>query len=222
MLNIVYDFDGTLTNKPIPEIKLLSKIGYTSQEFEDMFTEYKKNTDIYSSYYKLVLDLLTNSDLPNNDSSLTIGSNDIIFNTGLEDYLNQFKHNIKHYILSSGIQVYLENMVLAHYFIDIFGTTFKYDHAGNIIGVDNIITDEQKVDYIKKINVANNREELDCTNLVYVGDGITDYYAFKFVKENGGTSILVYLDDPPTDKRILDVVNISFKADFSNNSELNN
>jgi phosphoserine phosphatase len=218
MLNIVYDFDGTLTNKPIPVIKFISKLGYTNQEFELMI-EKTKDPNIYTSYFSVVLDLLINGKLPNNNETLAIGSKDIIYNNGLEEYLNEYT-NIKHYILSSGIQKYLENITIAKYFNNIYGTTFKYDSDGNIIDLDNIVTDEKKVDFIKAINKDNNRDELDCSNLIYIGDGITDYYALKFVKENGGTSILVYTDTKPNDQRLLDISNHVFKADYSSNSDL--
>lgn len=220
MLNIIYDFDGTLTNKPIPEIKFISKLGYTNQDFNTMISKAIANSDIYTGYYTVVLDLLLNGSLPNNDSTLTIGSNDVVYNTGLESYLNQYKDNIKHYILSSGIQVYIENTVLAHYFTGIYGTTFKYDNDSNIIDLDVILSDDKKVEIIKQINIDNGRQPLDSSNLLYIGDGMTDYYAFKFVKETGGTSIIIYTDEQPINDELIKVTNKAFKADYRPNSDL--
>ena len=41
----------------------------------------------------------------------------------------------------------------------------------------------------------NNIDETDCSNVMYVGDGLTDMYAFEYVKEHGGEAVLVYNDN---------------------------
>ena len=86
------------------------------------------------------------------------------------------------------------------------------------------MSDKNKVQAIKEICKINAISENDCSNIIYIGDGFTDYYAMEYVKNNGGITIFVYQDC--NDKDVLTmqekgVVSFSTLADFSIDSELN-
>lgn len=122
-------------------------------------------------------------------------------------------------MISSGLKVYLEKTKVAKYFKEIYATTFYYNEKKEFLNIKYLMSNENKVEAIENI-IKDNKT---CKNIIYIGDGLTDYDAMKYVKENGGTSILVYHDqkDPCinelTSKGVTTFVT---KADFSLDSEL--
>lgn len=63
------------------------------------------------------------------------------------------------------------------------------------------MSDKNKVVAIEEILKTIGNKDNDCSNVIYIGDGLTDYYAMKYIKEHGGTTIFVYQD--PNHKDIL-------------------
>ena len=45
------------------------------------------------------------------------------------------------------------------------------------------MSDKNKVIAIKEILQKNGIDNEDCSNIIYIGDGFTDYYAMDFVKK---------------------------------------
>jgi Putative Phosphatase. len=226
-IQIVYDFDGTLTPKSIPMFQILKENGFTEESFEKGIEEYRKlnDEDIYQSWFTNFLNVCNTVKLTN--ENIALGAKDVEYNPGLLTYfdnVNDLANNesvsLKHYIVSSGIKEYLKKTTIASYIENIFATTFKYDENNIARGIDYLAKDQKKVDAIKNINISNNREENDCTNLIYLGDGLTDYYAMDFVINHGGISILVTPNGNEPNEKLFNVSSAMFKADYSNNSEL--
>lgn len=87
------------------------------------------------------------------------------------------------------------------------------------------MSDKNKVIAIKEILKKNGINNEECSNIIYIGDGLTDYYAMKYIKEHGGTSIFVYQNLNNKDMQSIkknNVVDFYTKADFSENSDLYN
>lgn len=59
--------------------------------------------------------------------------------------------------------------------------------------------------------------------MLYIGDGLTDYYAMNFVKQNGGITIFVYQEEKDIEEiDEKDVVTFYTSGNFLPNSKLNN
>lgn len=119
----------------------------------------------------------------------------------------------------------MERTSISSLFVNIYATTFIYDSNREVTEVDYLMSDKNKVEAIKDIIRTIGNKTDDCQNIIYIGDGFTDYYAMEYIKRNGGTSIFVYKNEDNQDLRRLEeakVINFSAKADFSNNSELSN
>ena len=85
------------------------------------------------------------------------------------------------------------------------------------------MSDKNKVEAIKEIIRENGNK--DCSNIIYIGDGLTDFYAMEYVKKNNGTTIFVFQDENSKDMQSIkekDVVSFYAPADFSSDSKLNN
>ncbi len=218
-MKIIYDFDGTLTPRPIPKFKILEKCGINDEEYYKMFRELKisiqkNNLNLFEVFYNAFLKILKEAKINPTVDNLSYGSLDIEYNKGLIKFLKYtVDNNINNYLLSSGMKDYLNNTEVAKYFKEIYGTTFKLENDNYV--VDYLMTDENKVSVIKSITKGN------CKDVIYIGDGLTDLPAMEYVKNNGGISIfLVHNND------ILNKIDqsryISFltKPDYSSDSEL--
>ncbi len=228
---IIYDFDGTLTPYAMPKFEILEKCGMPNGAMNPKFMEMVKkqvsleNIDLYNALYKTFFQIIKNAHLSLTDDNFTLGADSVVYNKGVEDFLRFLTdNNISNYLLSSGLKVFLEQTRVAKFFDSIYATTFIYDNK-EAIGIDYLMSDKNKVEAIKDILKNMGNEKNDCRNIIYIGDGLTDYYAMKYVKRNGGITIFVYQDENNQDLKRLeadDVINFSAYADFSSDSELSN
>lgn len=224
-IQIIYDFDGTLTPKSVPFFPILKDAGVTEKEFYENVNKLKENgiSDVYENWFGAFIEILQNSNLEVHD--VTRGAKDIIFCEGVEEWFHNLKKecnsSINHYIVTSGIEEYLYASSISKYMTKIFGVTFHYENK-KLKEVEKLISDREKVDYIKKINQMNDRKEDDCTNLIYIGDGLTDYYAMDFVFHHGGISILVTPPSKEPEKKLFSISNFQCTADYRTDKELFN
>ena len=227
---VIFDFDGTLTPYPLPKFEILEKCGIEGEKINQFYLQVKKkaeseNKDLYLALYETYFEIIKNAGFKLIDSNLCLGSDNISYNKGVYDFLSDLqKNNVKNYLLSSGLKVFLDKIEIADLFSEIYATKFNYNQHGEIIGINYLMSDINKVEAIKKIISDNSNNQKDCSNVIYIGDGLTDYYAMEYVKNNKGTTIFVYYDEESKDMKIIkekDVVSFYMPADFSSNSILN-
>lgn len=227
---IIYDFDGTLTPFPIPKYSILEKCGikngianlkFLKLAYEKSIT---KNIDLYQAIYETYFEILKDAGYKLTDKNFILDANKVIYNNGVIDFLEMLsKNNIDNYLLSSGIKVYLENISISPYFKDIYATTFNYNNKKEITGIKYLMSDKNKVIAIKDILNKNGQNTNNCSNIIYIGDGLTDYYAMDYIKRHGGTTIFVYKNKNSKDVIAMkqkDVVSIYTKANYCKNSNL--
>ena len=228
---IIYDFDGTLTPYPITKFEVLDKCGLegginSPVLLKDIYEKIDNGMEQYEAIYTSFLDVIRKSDLELNDDNMSLGAEKMEYNSGVLEFLEWTKKKkIKNYLISSGVKVLLERTLVSQYFDDIYATTFKYNSNSRIVGIDYLMSDKKKVEIIKMILEANGRNGDDCSNVVYVGDGLTDLYAMEYVKSHGGRTVFVYLDEKSElleEAKKKDVVSLFAYADYSNGTELNN
>lgn len=229
---IIYDFDGTLTPYSLPKFEILEKSGIKDGAYNPKFIELvkkkakEKNIDLYESIYETYFEIITNAGYKLKDENFTMGYEKVEYNKGVEEYLSMLhKEKITNYLLSSGIKVYLKKISISSYFKEIYATKFTYNEELEVKGIEFLMSDKNKVKAIKEILKENNIENEDCSNIIYIGDGLTDYYAMKYIKEHGGISIFVYQDLNNKEMETIkkeNIVDFYAKADYSPKSELNN
>ncbi|MEG0176846.1 HAD family hydrolase [Anaerorhabdus sp.] len=226
---IVYDFDGTLTPNSLPKIGLMDKLGYSFDRYEQKMKEWLLNhpgKDIYDSYYMTFLNILEESGYPLTDETFALSANENNYNPGVFEYFESVKPYVKNYLVSSGFKVPLLHSGVSKYFEEIYGTIFEYNNDNIATGVKYAMNDQRKVDKIKEICELNHLDNYDCSNVIYLGDGLTDAYAMSFVKEHGGISIFVYQPHENLDAfnvlKEKGIVDVAYVADYSINSELYN
>lgn len=229
---IIYDFDGTLTPYPMPKLEILEKCGIvggaTNPNFISRAMKKSKedNISLYEAFYSVAFATMQENEKEVTDNTISLGADNLVYNKGVVEFLEKLtEKKIDNYVVSSGMKPYLEHTKVAKYFKDIYATTFTYDKENKINGIDFLMTDQNKEVTIKTILKANNIEEDNCKDLIYIGDGLSDYYAMKYVKEHGGITILVYLDNNQKEVMTMkekQIVTKAVKADFSKDSDLYN
>lgn len=207
---IIYDFDGTLTPDSIPKWECLNQCGFSQKDLAQLFgkliQELQEDEDLYTKLYAKTFNILKEHNYPLDEESICRGSGNIKYNPGVESTLKTLKEQgYKHYLVSSGVKPYLAKIKIAPYFSDIYASTFKYND-NKVVGMDYIMSDTKKVLAIQDIMRKNNLK--DCTNIIYLGDGLTDYPAFKFVKENHGQTGFVYQTLPNMELTKLEDANL--------------
>ena len=118
------------------------------------------------------------------------GEKYITYNPGINDFLEM--SCAKNYIVSGGLREFLQNLETAKHFKGIYGTLMQHNKSGLISGIGEVMTDEKKILAICDILRKNNRQEMDCRNVYFIGDGYTDAPAMEFVHNNGGKVIFVH------------------------------
>jgi len=225
---IIYDFDGTLTPNSIPKLEILERCGIeegiVDPKFRKMLSDRieNKDGDYYQSLYETFFETIKNAGFKLNNHNFTLGCNKVIYNKGVLEFLDMLKKNdVDNYLLSSGMKVFLNGISIAPYFNEIYATEFSYDGKEEVTGIKYLMSDKNKVSAIKDILAKNNL--CDCSNIIYIGDGLTDYYAMEYVKNHGGESIVVYINKnykSISNSKMRDVVTFFTKADYSKNGQL--
>jgi len=187
---LIYDFDGTLTPYSMPQYEVLKQSGYDDErlinKMDELSSQYKT---MYNIYYKCYETILAENNIPMTRENICKGAKNVKYNKGVEEYFKYFQSDntgIKHYVVTSGIQEYVEETTISKYLNGIYGST--YNKNGEVFEKINfLLNDTKKVDIIKSIQEENG----ETNNIIYFGDGLTDGCAFEYVHNIGGKSIFV-------------------------------
>ena len=119
-----------------------------------------------------------------------------------------------------------------------FAASFCYDAAGQPVWPSTAVNYTNKTQYLFRINkgildVTNDRDlnaytpeymrRVPFTNMIYVGDGLTDVPCMKMTKQKGGYSIVVHApgkDEMADDMLLQGRVDFSVPADYTEGSEI--
>lgn len=187
---LIYDFDGTLTPYSMPQYEVLKQSGYDDErlinKMDELSSQYKT---MYNIYYKCYETILAENNIPMTRENICKGAKNVKYNKGVEEYFKYFQSDntgIKHYVVTSGIQEYVEETTISKYLNGIYGST--YNKNGEVFEkISFLLNDTKKVDIIKSIQEENG----ETNNIIYFGDGLTDGCAFEYVHNIGGKSIFV-------------------------------
>ena len=222
---IIYDFDGTLTQYSLPQYEILRQTGYTDEILMKRINKEIENGNavgIYDSYYKCYRDILRENGIIMSRNNICLGAKNVKFNNGVIEYFKKFqssKTGIKHYIVTSGIKDYIEETAISKLVDGIYGVTLKKENE-MLRDVDFLLTDEKKVEVIRKIQNENNGTQ----EIVYFGDGLTDKFAFEYIHSIGGKNIFISSNEKSKENykklNINQIIDECFDSDFSIDSKI--
>ena len=249
---LIYDFDGTLAKGNLQEHSFIPDIGMSHKDF---WAEVKARTkesdaDEILVYMHLMIEKAKEKNVGVSSEALHKHGKKAHLFPGLENkawFTRINKHaakhdlDLKHYILSSGIEEMIRGCSIYDAFHHVFASKFIYEDgkaAWPGVGI-NYTT---KTQYLFRINKGvENHWDDDSINaytpeskrpipfhrMIFIGDGLTDIPTMKMLTYKGGHSIAVY-DPERTDKDLTkihslisdDRVNFVAPANYEKDSQL--
>ena len=214
---LVYDFDGTLSPKPMQEYAFLPKLGIKAEDFWAECTRVAKaeRADPLITYMHLMYKKAKEKGLRVDRKDLVAQGRDVELYAGVETWFGEIekyvaKHaasdgiTIKHYLVSSGLTEIIEGTKIYKHFANVFASEYWFD-AYDLPFPKRVITDTGKTQYLFRINkgledyndsinshMAEDARPIPFSNMIYFGDGDTDVPSMALLKKNGGHAIAVH------------------------------
>jgi len=234
---LIYDFDGTLSPRPMQEYAFLPQIGIDATAFweESNRVAKEQKADPLITYMHLLYKKAKEANVRIDREDLVAQGRDVVLFEGvlewfdaIEDYvkIRAESHGIslRHYLVSSGLTEIVEGTPIFDRFHNVFASEYWFD-AYDLPYPKRVITDTGKTQYLFRINkgiedlgeTINEHMEEDArpipfSNMIYYGDGDTDVPSMAVTRKNGGHAIAVYPPGRPR-KKCVDLFN-SGRIDF--------
>ncbi len=243
---IMYDFDKTLCTKDMQDYSFIPSLGLTESEFWQFANSLgdKEHMDSVLAYMYAMVKISKDKNIPILRKNLVdMGKNVELFK-GVEGWFERItafgrSHDmqIEHYVISSGMKEIIEGTKISKYFKSIFACEFLYDENGNGIWPKTDVNYTNKTQFVYRINkgvldISNDNDlnrsmpddskRVPFSNMIYIGDGLSDVPCMKMMKSYGGYSIAVYQkrDSKVEDLLRKDRVDFIYPADYSENTGL--
>lgn len=217
---VIFDFDDTLTDESTT--KLLEEYGIAPVEFWKTQNEVliaKHGWDPVPGYLKLMLDnvgpdkpfgKLKNSDLRAFGSTLKFYPGVARLFTSLRKLASEHRASNPHiefYVITSGLEEIVRGSKIAKELSGVWGCQFA-EAGGMIAHIKNVVSFTEKTRHLFEINKGINDKRkkpyavnedvklgdrrIPFSNMIYVGDGLTDVPCFSLVSKLGGRSVGVF------------------------------
>ena len=246
IIAIMYDFDKTLCTRDMQEYTFIPSVGMKAEEFWQLANVFT-TTEIMDSilaYMYCMIDKSRETGIPLTRESLVACGKDVEYHPGVEGWFERINRyaeeagvEVEHYVLSSGLKEIIEGTTIAKYFKKIYACEFMYKD-GQAVWPKLAVNYTNKTQFVYRINKGvldiNNNVELNSSrpdskkrvffsNMIYIGDGLTDVPCMKLVKQSGGHSIALYHPNQMGAAAQLlkaERVDWMFEADYTEGSDL--
>jgi len=214
---LVYDFDGTLSPRPMQEYAFLPKIGADAAAFwaESNALSRREEADPLITYMHLMYKKAKAKGVRIDRSDLVAQGRQVEFYPGVEDWFDAVSgyvrshaqsHGVqlRHYLISSGLMEIVEGTSIYRRFHNVFASEYWFDPY-DLPFPKRVITDTGKTQYLFRINkgvedlgesinqhMAEDARPIPFANMIYFGDGDTDVPSMAVMRKNGGHAVAVY------------------------------
>ena len=212
----LYDFDKTLCTTDMEDYAFIPSLGYTPSEFwakANGFGYENKMDGLLAYMYTMIRECAAQGIRLDRDYLVRSGEAIELF-PGVREW---FAHitaygadlgvDVEHYVISSGLREIIEGSGIAHEFKQIYACEFYYDESDLAAWPKLDVNFTNKTQFVYRINkgildIARDKELNDSmpddskrvpfTNMVYVGDGLSDVPCMKMMRAYGGQAVAVY------------------------------
>lgn len=248
---IVYDFDRTLTTRPMREFISWPELSDNEKHRmwdDDRASHVREDEDRelfwmrkVTQYANLQPSRLTRRFLRKQGGNVTFFPGVEGFLAKIGSYVQETSSNsmiCRQYIISSSIKEVIEGTRIASSFKYIFASMFHYEGEKPTFP-QILVNDAVKTQCLYRINKGREHWAEDVneympvkerpvpfSNMIYVGDGLTDIPALAVVRRNGGFGVGVYSNTNKNNlavlRELIDGERIDFaaEADYSDESVL--
>ena len=212
----LYDFDKTLCTTDMQDYAFIPSLGMTPAEFWTEANAFGRENrmDGILAYMYAMLREAERKNLPFTRSDLVEKGRSIVLFPGVEDWFSRVNAYgeaqgvaVEHYVISSGLREIIEGSSISGEFKEIYASEFYYDAEGRPAWPKLAVNFTAKTQFVYRINkgvldVSNDRDlnasmpddskRVPFTNMIYVGDGLSDVPCMKMMRAYGGQAIAVY------------------------------
>lgn len=214
---LVYDFDGTLSPKPMQEYAFLPEIGADASAFWAESNAIAKATqaDPLITYMHLMYKKAKAKGVQIDRSDLVAQGQRVEFYPGVETWFDAIAGYVKshaqshgvhlrHYLISSGLTEIVEGTSIYKRFHNVFASEYWFE-AYELPYPKRVITDTGKTQYLFRINkgvedlgesinqhMPERERPIPFSNMIYFGDGDTDVPSMAVTRKNGGYAVAVH------------------------------
>lgn len=243
----LYDFDKTLCTTDMQDYAFIPSLGMTPQAFwREANTFGRENhADGILAYMYTMLREAEKKNLPFTRADLVEKGRGIVLFPGVQDWFSRINRfgasqgvTVEHYVISSGLREIIEGSSVSGAFREIYASEFYYDETGKPVWPKLTVNFTAKTQFVYRINkgildVSNDRDlnasmpddskRVPFTNMIYIGDGLSDVPCMKMMRAYGGQAIAVYSEtNRPGVEDLLAKgrVDYIFPADYSKDTAL--
>ena len=169
----------------------------------------------------------------------------VVLCPGVQDWFRRIKAfgaeqgvQVEHYIISSGLREIIEGSSIRDEFKEIYASEFYYDEDGRPVWPKLAVNFTAKTQFVYRINkgvldvsddktlndsMPDDSKRVPFTNMIYMGDGLSDVPCMKMMRAYGGQAIAVYQESNRLgveDLMAKGRVDFIFKADYSEGTPL--
>jgi phosphoserine phosphatase len=214
---LVYDFDGTLSPRPMQEYAFLPQIGADAAAFWAESNALAKETraDPLITYMHLMYRKAKAKGVRIDRADLVAQGRHVELYPGVEDWFHAMaayvrshaqSHGVqlRHYLVSSGLTEIVEGTSIYKRFHNVFASEYWFD-AYDLPYPKRVITDTGKTQYLFRINkgvedlgqsinqhMPEAARPIPFANMIYFGDGDTDVPSMAVMRKNGGYAVAVH------------------------------
>ncbi|MFV0367304.1 MAG: HAD family hydrolase [Hyphomicrobiaceae bacterium] len=217
VIALVYDFDGTLSPRPMQEYAFLPKVGVDAGQFwkETNRIAREQEADPLITYMHLLYKKAKEAGVRIDREDLVAQGRQVELFQGVTEWFDEIAEyialrseskgvSLRHYMISSGLTEIIEGTPIYNRFDNVFASEYWFD-AYDLPYPKRVITDTGKTQYLFRINkgvedlgktINQHMPEVErpipFSNMIYFGDGDTDVPSMAVMRKNGGHAIAVH------------------------------
>ena len=214
---LVYDFDGTLSPRPMQDYAFLPQIGQDARAFwrESNRLAKEQGADALITYMHLLYKKASEAGVRIDRKDLVAQGRNVELYPGVEKWFDAIGDYVKgraethgvalrHYLISSGLTEIIEGTRIYKHFHNVFASEYWFE-AYDLPYPKRVITDTGKTQYLFRINkgiedlgdninehMPEDERPIPFANMIYFGDGDTDVPSMAVTRKNGGHAVAVY------------------------------
>ena len=213
---LLYDFDRTLCTQDMQNYAFIPSLGMAPGDFWAEANAFgrREHMDGILAYMYTMIRKSRELGVPLTRQSLNRCGRSISFFPGVTDWFDRLNRygallgvEVEHYVISSGLREIIDGSAIAGAFKEIYASEFYYDGEGRPVWPKLAVNFTAKTQFVYRINkgvldvsddktlndsMPDDSKRVPFTNMIYIGDGLSDVPCMKMMRAYGGQAIAVY------------------------------
>ena len=216
IIALLYDFDKTLCTQDMQNYAFIPSLGLAPGDFWKIANDFgrREKMDSVLAYMYAMLRESEKRGLSLTRRQLNRCGRSVSFFPGVTDWFQRINRyggllgvQVEHYVISSGLREIIDGSAIAHEFKEIYASEFFYDDQGRPVWPRLAVNFTAKTQFVYRINkgvldvsddktlndsMPDDSKRVPFTNMIYLGDGLSDVPCMKMMRAYGGQAIAVY------------------------------